>query len=254
MKTFFLLTACVSFLFAWANEIYRPHIKIHKVENFDLNSGLEHPAWKNTPELMMMKLVYEPEDIRKKPVEGGYVKFLYDDNFLYTLVHVADSDIIVNANKNGGHYYRDCDVIEIFIRPDNARYYWEIYGTPNNLTTRFFYRSRSTLGQYSAFEHKETGLTVRSKVDGTLNDSSDKDKSFTLLFAIPVSELNRPTKESKEIHPAGTIPFAPGNLWRIQVSRYNYNRYFSNFELSAYPQVYGGFHTHPNFAEFELIK
>ena len=249
----FLIPAVLSALTLWATpDAFRPKIQIAKVDNFDLANGIDHPAWKNVPAHQLMCLVYSMGDMYRRPSEPATVQYLYDDRYLYVRTELIDSDIMTYGTQNGSHLYREGDLVEIFIKPGNAHYYWEIYGTPNQLNTRFYFPSRGSIGTPSSFRHVDAGIKVFSRIDGTFNDPSDRDRSYIVLVAIPLAELNRPHLTGD--HPAGTVPFAPGEDWRIQTARYNYSRYLNDIELSSFPQTYGGYHSLEYFAEIELLK
>lgn len=231
---------------------FRPKISVPKVEKFDFTDGMENPAWKNSKSHELMTLIRESADINRAPMEKGTVQLLYDDQYLYVKTEFQDSDIMTNARENGGHFYLQGDLVEVFLKPANANYYWEIYGTPNQLNTRFYFTSRSTVGTPSSFTHQNVGIKVAAKINGTFNDSSDRDKSMTLLLAIPLAELNRP--HVTQDHPAGTVPFVPGYEWRILVARYNYSRYLDEIDYSSFPQILQSYHALEYFAVLELLK
>ena len=255
MKKSLLLAVFAAFSLAAAPATFRPYHKIAKVKGLALDTGIDHPAWKSAPSYRLMKLVYTIPDINRKPLEAGFVQYLYDDKYLYIRADFADSDIMTNAAKDGGHFYKQGDLLEIFIKPGNANYYWEIYATPNDLQTRFHFGSRSTVGLPSGFAHKDVGIKIVSRLNGTLNNPMDRDKGYILLVAIPIAELNRPhAVDGVAEYPAGTVPFAPGNDWRIQSARYNYGRYLRETELSCNPQAYGGYHSTEYYAQIELEK
>ena len=254
MKKCVLLLAMFSVLLGSAADAgtFRPKIKVPKVKNFDFTTGIDNPAWETVPAGQFLKLIGNVNDINRKPEEGASVKYLYDDQYFYVRAEFIDSDIVVNATSDGGHFYKNGDVLEIFIKPGKSNYYWEIYGTPNNLNTRFVYGSRSNLGLPSGFKHDDVKIKVTSRINGTLNKRDDRDQSCIILVAIPLSELNLP--HLKTGHPAGTVPFAPGEDWRVQSARYNYSRYLDKYELSSYPQTFGGYHSLEYFAQIELLK
>ena len=253
-KQIFLLAAafwCCAASATTPPATFYPEIEIKKVSGMNMENGIDHPAWKNTPSYQFLQMIGPLSAINRKPAEGGSVQYLYDDNYFYVRAEFIDSDIIVSATADGGHFYNTGDVLEIFIKPEKSNYYWEIYGTPNKLNTRFHYSSRSNLGLPSGFKHDEVGIKVNSKINGTLNDSSDRDQSYIVLVAIPVTELNHPIKEG---HPNGTVPFSPDEEWRVFSSRYNYSRYLNKYELSSFPQIFGGYHSLEYFAKIKFIK
>lgn len=250
MKKLLLLPILAAAITVAGADCFRPTIPVQKVKNFDLKNGINDPAWKNSQAYELMTLIYSPSDIHCRASETGTVKYLYDDNYLYVFTDYIDSDIMNFGTVNGEHHYRNGDLVEVFIKPVNANYYWEIYGTPNNLNTRFYFSGKGTVGIPSSFRHVESGIKVFSRINGTFNNCSDRDQGYQMLIAIPTAELNRPhlTKD----HPAGTVPFAKGEKWRIQTARYNYSRYLNELEFSSFPQTVGGYHNLKYFAEIEL--
>lgn len=253
MRKLVLLAAVSSTLLLSASpSVFRPKVQVAKVSNFDIKNGINNPAWKKVQANEFRRLVYSNSDMYRRPTEPAVVKYLYDDKNFYVLADMVDSDIMTTGTANGSHFYLQGDLLEIFIKPAKANYYWEIYGTPNKLNTRFYFGSRSTVGLPSGFTHKDVNIQVAVQINGTFNDPTDRDKSYKILVAIPLAELNRPhvTKE----HPAGTVPFAPGEEWRVLTARYNYTRYMATPELSSFPQIANGYHTLPYYAEIEILK
>lgn len=247
----FAVLCTMPFLSA-APATFRPKVSVEKVENFDFTTGIDHPAWNKCKSYDLMAIVRECKDINSAPREKGSAKLLYDDKYFYVRADFCDSDIMTTATENGGHFYLQGDLVEVFLKPANANYYWEIYGTPNKLNTRFYFTSRSTVGTPSSFTHQDTGIKVASKIYGTLNYPGDKDKGMVILVAIPIAELNRPHTDKD--HPAGTVPFAPGHEWRMLIARYNYSRYLDETDYSSFPQILMSYHALEYFAELELLK
>jgi hypothetical protein len=176
--------------------------------------------------------------IGRAPVEAGSVQYLYDEKYLYVRACFVDSDVMTTAKSHGGHFYIQGDVLELFVKPAAGKYYWEIYGSPNKLRTRFHYQARGMLGLPSGFAANDVPVLVDAKVEGTLNDARDVDKSWTVLLGVPRAELEK----------YGT-PFAPGNTWYIFASRYNYGAGLPYAELSSFPQIQNGYHSHEHYAE-----
>jgi hypothetical protein len=116
------------------------------VENLTMAGNVSDPAWKNASdypfELAMDAYDREPEKIRKsmgnKLRKKGTVKLLWNENYLYVGVTMEDSDVVAEGKANQTHLYLMGDLVEVFLNPANETYYWEIYGTPNNLKTIFF--------------------------------------------------------------------------------------------------------------------
>lgn len=254
MKKFLLFAAFTALTISAAPPTFRPQIKVTKVSGMNIKNAIDHLAWKNVPSYQLLNLVFNIRDINRKPTERGSVKYLYDDKYFYVRADFNDRDIMTNAKEDGGHMYLQGDLLEVFIKPDGANYYWEIYGTPNNLQTRFHFGAKATVGLPSGFTHQEVGIKVITKISGTLNNPDDIDQGYIVLVAIPIDELNSPHFKDKAQHPAGTVPFAPGVTWRVQSARYNYGRHLADIEFSCYPQAYGGYHATEYYAEMEIVK
>lgn len=71
------------------------------------------------------------------------------------------------------------------------------------------------------------GFEVKANVQGTVNDFWDIDKGWTAEMAIPLAGL----KEKLG------VDFAPGQSWRILVSRYNYGYTMRAKQFSSYPKL-----------------
>ena len=239
-----LLTALALPLFA-DDPVVIPHpkVRVNKVADFRFSGGIDHPAWKSQPSYSLMLYVTDVNAIGRAPVESGRAQFLYDDTHFYIRAHFTDSDVMTTANKNGEHFYMQGDLLEVFIKHGPTPYYWEIYGTPNKLHTRFYFTSRGTLGLPSGFALNDCPILVDAKVDGTFNDPTDKDRSWTVLVGVPRTELEK-----------NGAKLGPGNRWLILAARYNYTRHLPDQELSSYPQITGGYHSHEYYAEMEFVE
>ncbi|MBQ6471624.1 MAG: carbohydrate-binding family 9-like protein [Victivallales bacterium] len=143
----------------------------------------------------------------KDKFEPGTVRFLYDAENLYVGVQLEDSSLVQFAEDNGGHLYQKGDLVEVFIKGENTHEYWELYGSPNNLRTAFFFHTR---GFPILDKTDECTVRIAAKVNGTLNNFQDKDKGWSIEFRIPRTELAKIGLDR------------PGNPITVLVARYNY--------------------------------
>ena len=158
--------------------------------------------------------------------EGGKIRIAWDDKYFYLACEFTDSDVVAEGDKDQLHHYQLGDLCELFLKPADKSWYWEIYMTPRNNKSVFFFPSKGYLGLPSCFEDYIFDFKVAAQVDGTLNNWHDKDKGWTGEMAIPIKELT-----------ARGETFGPDSRWRIFVGRYNYSVYFTAQELSMSPQL-----------------
>lgn len=244
MKTkLHLLTVLAVVLFipqvngAPSGEVHRMSAIVRYVPQLKIDASLSAPEWKLAVPYKFAKRITAISDVALAPEEGSEARLLYDDKFLYVGAKTADSDVIDNGTSNQTHLYLTGDLIEVFIKPKNHKYYWEIYGTPKAFTTNFYFPSRGRLTA-GVFDIPPTSLPkVEAVVYGTLNNWQDKDKGWNVLIAIPLSELRK-----------NGLKFINSEEWTIFISRYNYSRYLPEVELSSYPQILPSFHLHEYYA------
>ncbi len=213
----------------------RPVMKAKYVENLKMDGKLSDPAWGNALEYQfeLAPDVYDkqPEKIRKSMGnelrEKGTVKLLWNEKYLYVGVKMEDSDVVAEGKEDQAHLYLMGDLVEVFLKPKNETYYWELYGTPNNKKTSFFYPGRGRLFLPSCAQYKPSAeLIVMASIDGTLNDWHDKDKGWSVEMAVPVKTLTEVGAK-----------FDNSAEWTILVARYNYSRYLPIKETSSVPRL-----------------
>ena len=244
------LNACFSF-----NSDSRPEAVATYVSlPVRVDGKLEEPAWHKTP---AYTLVHAEEQFRRSApdvqkffrngvVEAGKVRLLWDDKYLYAGFEFTDSDIVAEGLTDQLHHYRFGDVAELFLKPENKSWYWELYVTPSGRKTAFFFPGRGLLGLPSGFSEKIAlnGMIAAASFKGTLNNSWDKDKKWTAEMAIPLSEL---AMAGEKLDPK--VP------WLIFFGRYNYGRYLMTVEHSSFPlQKTVNYHEHYYYARLKLVK
>jgi len=200
-----------------------------------LDGNLDEAAWKSTPGYEFARCdnfsnlpKLTAQRIASDAYESAVVKFLYDDQYLYVGCALSDSDVIAYGEKDQEHLYRWSDLLEIFLVAEDGGWYWEIYGSPNNRKSSFFYPGGGMTGVWQCFapEHLMKDLAVAARVAGTLNDSGDIDKGWNVEIRIPLKELA-----------AKGIPFAPGKKWRILAARYNFGARLNRYQNSTSPSL-----------------
>jgi len=223
-------------------------------EKITVDGKLDEKIWKTAPKYNMYRPISDSIRFSKlirdaykgDIVEPGFAQYAWDDNFLYVAVTFTDSDLHAEGMEDQQHHYKMGDVVEIFLKPEEETFYWEIYGTPRNRRTAFRFLARSLSGLASSYPEKcpLEKLAVGAQVDGTLGDPWDKDKGWTCEVKIPLDEI---------CVRGGS--FTQYN-WRIFTCRYNYNRYiYGRPELSTVPRQYqGNYHEHADYGWLQFVK
>ncbi len=154
------------------------------------------------------------------PQEGASVCFAWDDRGLYVSAELEDSCLIQQNRADEQLHFETGDLFELFLKPLNDSYYWEMYATPyGNKTTLFFPRERA-------------GMTVEQH----LKDHSFQDleisaepisKGWKAQMFVPDSQLT-----------ALGAGWGDGTEWSVFCGRYNYNSEdLANPELSMAPPL-----------------
>ncbi len=259
MNNRFLLTtlaACAASLMSFSSSGYdvvsTEVIAKYTSEPVTLDGKLDEGAWAKAP-AYSLRLPFKaysngPESIQKNIGdslrENGAAKLLWDENYLYVAAEFEDSDVMNEGKEDQGHLYNTGDLLEVFLKPAKENYYWEIYGTPNNKKTWFFFPSRGRATFPACASYLPDGLKVAAAVDGTLNNWQDKDKGWTLEMAIPIKELT--------VYGA---KFDNSANWTILLARYNYSVYLQKPELTAYPKLSNvNWHIYEEYAKLRLEK
>jgi hypothetical protein len=157
-------------------------------------------------------------DLKPKPFFKTRCKMIWDKDYLYIAAEIKDPHIWANVKNHDEVIFQDND-FEIFIDPDNNTHqYFEIEVNAINTVWDLFMNKpyRNNAGGMDSWE---SGLRSAVKVQGTVNDPTDKDKGWTVEFAIPY----------KAFTVAGKIKSPEeGETWRINFSRVQWDTQVSD--------------------------
>lgn len=246
----FGLSACSSL----DSDNRREMVASYTAHSIRLDGKLEDPAWQNTPAYAFVHAENQyrksSPDIRKffrnSVVEAGKVRLLWDEKYLYAGFELTDTDIVAEGLSDQQNHFRLGDTVEVFLKPENQSWYWELYVTPRSRKTAYFFLGRGLCGLPGGYPEKPVlkGLIAAASVKGTLNKSWDKDDKWTAEIAVPLSELTvRGEKLDQE------------TAWLIFFGRYNYGRYLCICENSSFPlQRDINYHAHADYARLKLVK
>ena len=132
------------------------------------------------------------------------------------------------------------DVFELFFKPkaDKLAYY-EFQVNAANTPLELFFPSRGSGGYQRFAPLTRLGMESAVKLDGTLNNWEDQDKSWTVEGRIPWTAFAATGGKPK-----------PGDKWKFSLCRYDYSASFDHPELSSTsPLTVSDFHRYEDFSE-----
>jgi len=218
-----------------------------------VDAQMSDPAWGDAVEYALLeadKLEQLPPVIadairRTKHGTDVRAKVLHDKDHLYIGFRIENDDIWAGRRQDQEHLYRHGDCMEVFLKPLHSNSYLELYANASGNKTTFYFRSRSfSYGRFHEDQSLLPGLLqVYSHVDGTLNNSEDRDRGWTTVMVINRDEL------AKQLG----VPLDQEHPWTILLAGYAYSSrkiYSSNFTYPKLPQA--NFHYHEYYAKLIL--
>ncbi len=186
-------------------------------EPITINGKLDEKAWQQAE---WTDLFVDIEgDAKPKPFQDTKVKMLWDDDYLYVAAQLNEEHIWAYLENHDDIVFRDND-FEVFIDPDNdAKNYFEFEINAKQAVFDLFLPHPYRHSSFALHNWDFKGLKHAVCIDGTLNDGTDKDKSWTVELAIPFSSLSFGLDSGKP---------DPNKLWRINFSRVEWDTKWEN--------------------------
>ncbi|NSW56811.1 MAG: carbohydrate-binding family 9-like protein [Armatimonadetes bacterium] len=133
----------------------------------------------------------------------------WDDCFLYVAYRCEDPDITATHTERDDPTYMD-DCVEIFIAaaPERSRMYFGF--EMNALGTMYDYFN--AIPDVLLNEWDAAGWSLRTRIEGTVNDREDTDRGWTLEVAIPLANFSGLSRKPRP---------EPGDVWRIILNRWD---------------------------------
>ncbi len=216
-----------------------------------IDGRLDEAAWQHaTPYPFHLVVSASMRSRVRELEEPGTARLLYDDRFLYLGFEFQDADVEDYSKADGQKLYTLSDVAEIFLKPADQTWYWELHLTPGGRVTTYFWPGRGLVGLPLADGGplvRPRFVQVATRVNGTLNNWRDRDQGWTAEVAVPIEKLD----------PEGSLKTLGPN-WRILLARYNFSRYrrqATGPELSSVPAISEpSFHLTEEFARLKLLE
>jgi hypothetical protein len=173
------------------------------------------------------------------PARGATdVRIWYDQAALYLGWTCEDLDIQATLTQRDSRFWEE-EVVEFFVTPAALDRYFELQWNPLGGTFDAIIandigpdgRSKQIKGDWS---YTAAGMTFAVRVDGTVQQSGDRDRQWTVEARVPFADLKTSTPQ-------------PGAVWRANFYRFSRDRGAETEQLSWSPTIWPGFHQPTRF-------
>ena len=178
-----------------------------------IDGQLDDRAWKAAP--WTTDFVDIEGTLKPLPRFKTRAKILWDDNYLYVAAELSEPDVKAALTAHDSVIFHDND-FEVFLKPpatvsgEPAPGYFEFEINALNTSWDLYLNKPYRLGGKADNSWDIPGLRTAVAVQGTLNQSNDKDQGWTIEMAFPWSAFaSRLPVEKPE----------PGSQWRVNFSR-----------------------------------
>ncbi len=155
----------------------------------------------------------------KKPTYNTQVKMLWDDTYFYILAKMDEPHVWADIKDRDAIVFYNND-FEVFVDPDGDTHnYYEIEVNAINTIWDLFISKPYRETNVALNDWTATGLKSAIKIDGTINNPNDTDKSWVLEMAIPWTVF-------KISYFDKNVP--KDNFWRVNFSRVNWDYQLTN--------------------------
>jgi hypothetical protein len=216
-----------------------------------MQGALSEAVWKDT-EVYPLQLGEDKLLLGDKLKESGNVRLAWDCNNLYVGTDFKDSDILTKSIEDDMPHYRLGDTCEIFLKPVDQPWFWEIWVASNGKKTAVLWAKRDVI--CSAF-----GAALKDLIEeGVVDTNNLKNYRLNLQTA---TEANKYGWSSKIAIPFQGLdaPRGSGKTqdWLILVARQNYFQVIdkAHRELTMTPKISKTkFNTYEEYAILKLLE
>jgi len=231
-----------TFTYPPCGEWETPHYVAHRTAaKLQIDGRLDEYVWQHAPRSPRFRdMIYGEEAIH-----DTRAAVLWDDEYLYVAYWIEEPDLQATLTERDAPIYQNNDV-EFFIAGQDGYYEFEINSFGTIYEVLFIWDEANKDGSYDKIEglgvdqagrtpffgvgYKDhprgprtgffkwdlPGLLTAVSLDGTINDSSDRDRGWTVELAIPWDGLEILAKADKR-----SLPPEDHDVWRMDFSRFN---------------------------------
>jgi hypothetical protein len=200
----------------------------------EIDGVLDELAWQKAARLTP----FVRHDTMQPARTSTEVRIWYDQSALYLGWICEDTDIQATFTQRDSRFWEE-EVVEFFVTPAALDRYFELQWNPLGGTFDAIIsnelgpdgRSNQFKGDWS---YTAANMTFAVKVDGSVQNSSDRDQRWTVEVRIPFADLKVRTPER-------------GEVWRGNFYRFNRDRDAETEQLSWSPTILPGFHQPTRF-------
>ncbi len=168
-------------------------------------------------------------------------RMLWDDDYLYVSFYCVDKDVLASRTERDSDVYRD-DCVEVFASPelDHPENYFNLEINARGIELDNYRPG----GKEPEQAWNPKGILIACTVDGTINDSSDVDRGWTMEIAIPFRLF-------PQVQPDGHPQM--GDRWRLNLNRLEDNMSVKS-QWSQGDRNIPRFHTPDLFGFVEFVE
>ncbi|MGV3687192.1 MAG: carbohydrate-binding family 9-like protein [Daejeonella sp.] len=173
----------------------RSYTLYHSDAPLKMDGELNESQWAGAPWTeYFIDIEGEP---KPAPAYKTQVKMLWDEKYLYIAARMEEPHLWANKQSPADNIFRD-NVFKIFIDPNNdMNDDFEIQINPDNLMLFLIMNKPYRDGGTPVTGWVPIGLQSGVKLNGTLNNSSDKDTGWVAEIAIPLASLSFNPKDER---------------------------------------------------------
>ena len=199
----------------------------HAAGSITIDGQLSEPDWQNAP--WTQDFVDIEDGTKPKPRFRTRAKMLWDDHYFYVAAELEEPHIWATLTNHDAVIFRDND-FEVFIDPDGDRHeYYEFEMNALNTGWDLLLKKPYIDGGPALNEWEISGLKTAVRINGTLNNPADRDRSWTVEIAFPWKALAEYAHRS--------TPPGDGDQWRVNVSRVEWQINIVNGKYEKVPDT-----------------
>ena len=191
----------------------RGYVCYRAASAIEVDGRLDETAWKTAA--WSDEFIDIEGTVKPQPTWKTRVKMLWNDEYLYIGAELEEPHVWGTLTRHDSVIFQDND-FEVFVDPDgDGHNYGELELNVLNTTWDLRLPKPYKDGGMADDAWEIEGLKTATFCDGTVNDSTDVDRGWTIEMAIPLRSLS---KLKSKVPEQGQIP-RDGDQWRINFSR-----------------------------------